>query len=88
MPGSQPCHIRYILLGFLLLWSCTGPNVVWADTWASPTTQEYRSSNDKYVARVVPALGIYDRPRAVLEADEATHLLRALRIPESSRAVL
>ena len=57
MFGSQPSHIRYILPAFLLAWSCTGPNVGWADSWASPTTQEHRSSNGKYVARVVPAWG-------------------------------
>ncbi len=51
----QSYRVQCILLTFLLFWLCVGMSAAWADSWASPTTQEYRSSNDKYVARVVPA---------------------------------
>ena len=57
MSNQQLRRVRYVLPAFLLVWLCVALDAARPDSWASPTTREYRSSNDKYAARVVPAWG-------------------------------
>ena len=72
--------------GAVFLVACMLGAPCWADTWEAARTREYRSANEKYIARIVPARR--DEPGTVTVFNADRQQLWSAKLSNSKSPVL